>query len=131
MKDLPEACTLKQLLGQVNSEGFRGLYDFFYMPSGLRAKPHRGYVFINFVNVDSAAQFQKMFHGRVLSYGVKPVAVISADSQGFEDNVERYIANIGKSTTRSIKPENVFFKPLPSHLQEALNVAMCCITATK
>jgi protein phosphatase 1 regulatory subunit 42 len=45
-------------------EGFKGLYDFFYLPIDIHNNCNVGYAFINFVLPTFILKFYKDFNGR-------------------------------------------------------------------
>lgn len=92
LRNIPNKYTQAGLLQEIDSHGFAGTYDFFYLPMDTQNHSNVGYAFINFVEPASARvcystfsnyKFQK-YHSR------KICAVSPAHLQGFEQNVKHF-----------------------------------------
>jgi hypothetical protein len=124
MRELPLKYTQRKLLREINSSGFGGQYDYLYLPMDPRSHANRGFAFINMVSEKAAEDFYKKFHGQYLrcfsTTVEKPISVLPADLQGFEENALQYAAtaNRGKRTGHT-KP--IFFRSLPRHIEAQLN----------
>jgi len=63
VRNLPNRCTRSSFLNLVDSRGFKGTYDFVYVPIDFRTKACVGYSFMNFVSVAAAELFRAEFSG--------------------------------------------------------------------
>ena len=84
IKNIPCRCRTTEVLRAVDSLGFAGSYDFFYLPTNRRNRQGVGYAFINFIEVGTAARFKDAiwgyrFPGRK---STKKVEVAAAELQG-------------------------------------------------
>jgi len=93
LKNLPNNYTREMLLDLIDSEGFVGKYDFFYLPIDFRTHAALGYAFINLVSPEDANVFFCCLNGfsrwSLPSYKVCQVAW-SCPHQGFESHIARY-----------------------------------------
>jgi len=62
MRNIPNNYDRTMLLSLVDSEGFRGAYNFVYLPIDFTSRAGLGYSFINFVSAMDAARFGRHFH---------------------------------------------------------------------
>jgi RNA recognition motif-containing protein len=91
LRNIPNKYTQTSLLDAIDSRGFRGLYNFFYLPVDFKNGCNMGYAFINFVNHDAADMFMSAFKGYQLpAKSTKVCDVCWARVQGFKANVEHY-----------------------------------------
>jgi len=120
IRNLPFNVTREELLQAVDASGFRGLYDFVYLPHKFKQHRNLGFAFINFVNVEVAQHFSAMWHKskhfmtKGSSKGIKPLNVTEADVQGHTANTQK--ARGAKMT----RVKNTCFQPLM--LANALDV---------
>eukprot|EP00439_Symbiodinium_sp_Y106_P043864 s3699_g5.t1 len=101
IKNIPCRCSAGEVLRAVDSLGFAGTYDFFYLPMNRRHKQGIGYAFINFIQLGTAAQFKEAiwgyrFPGRK---STKQVEIAPAQLQG-RDEVEAYFSHTQVVHTR-------------------------------
>jgi len=108
IRNLPRRITQIDLKREIDSDGFKGAYDFLYMPSVIAAKQGKGYAFVNFAKPQDAVRFAEAWHGsRRLKMGRKANLDISAASvQGREANIRSW----KKSKTSRIA--NPSFRPI-------------------
>jgi len=91
LRNIPNKYTQTSLIEAIDSQGFRGLYNFFYLPVDFKNGCNMGYAFINFVNYDSASMFMSVFKGYQLpAKSSKVCDVCWARVQGFKANIEHY-----------------------------------------
>mmetsp|Transcript_113153 Transcript_113153/g.200643 ORF Transcript_113153/g.200643 Transcript_113153/m.200643 type:complete len:366 (+) Transcript_113153:178-1275(+) len=118
MRYIPSKYTQGRLINEINSAGFDGTYDFFYLPLDTRNYGNRGFAFINFISSESAEQFYSKYHGQKLKHfeATSSIAVLPADVQGFEESAERFFTCGLRKKKNNGEP--VFLKPLKVHATE-------------
>lgn len=94
LRELPKELTRTMLLGLLDGEGFRGMYDFVCLPRGLQSLVGLGYGFVNFVTHELAVAAIEHFQGfdgwpAGLSADKPCETVWSAQDQGLEAQVNR------------------------------------------
>jgi len=91
LRNIPNKYTQTSLLEALDARGFRGLYNFFYLPVDFKNGCNMGYAFINFVNHEAADMFMSAFKGYQLpAKSTKVCDVCWARVQGFKANIEHY-----------------------------------------
>lgn len=95
LRNVPNRYTQKELIDELNALGFTGSFDFFYLPMDFGSMGNVGYSFINFVNVEWAAQCQKDLDGHAFKKHQRKVRVklatfSVAHLQGLEANLRHY-----------------------------------------
>lgn len=93
LRNLPLAYTRTMLLDLLDSEGFEGRYDFFYLPSNFETSLGFGYAFVNFSSEDDAELARQHFQGfnKWTTAGEEVCETSWSDPyQGLAANVERY-----------------------------------------
>merc|ERR1711988_1545769 len=93
MRNIPNSCSRKHLLGLIDDHGFAGCYDLVYLPVDFKKWVGLGYAFINFCSTSEAERFRHHFNGfSEWSWQSSKVCEVSwSDAlQGLRDNVERY-----------------------------------------
>lgn len=92
VRNLPADLSQPAFVQQFIDAGYRGLFDFVYMPMNLRGQGNFGYAFINFTSHDVAAhvvmQMQGLEHDEPLSSAQWTSAWSTC--QGLSANTERY-----------------------------------------
>jgi hypothetical protein len=118
IRHIPCKYSQRKLMREINSAGFLGRYDFFYLPLDPRSHANRGFAFLNFVNDEVAAEFYRQYHGQRLKHfnTGKVVAVMPADLQGFTQNATHYASARAMRRKRAQHSNPLFFRPLPDHL---------------
>lgn len=118
VRHVPCKYSQRKLMREINSNGFLGKYDFFYLPMDPRGHANRGFAFVNLNSDEIAEAFYRTFHGQKFCHfnTDKAVSVLPADLQGFEHNAAHYAAS--RTTRQRRTPQNrpLFFRPLPAHL---------------
>lgn len=91
LRNIPNRLSQETILKEIDTEGFSGQYDFFYLPVDSRHKANVGYAFVNFVDPADMERFMKHFEGfkfqRQNSQKVSTVSV--ARLQGLKENLEQ------------------------------------------
>jgi len=92
LRNIPNKYTQKMLLEYLESNGFRGTFDFFYLPIDFRNRCNVGYAFINFVAPEHAKRFLKSLNRvKLPAYNSSKVCEVTyAHVQGLEQNIEHY-----------------------------------------
>jgi len=93
LRNVPNNYTREMFLAMLDEHGFRGRYDFAYLPCDFHRKANLGYAFVNFVNCEVALAAWRRFDG--FSEWALPSQKVCAVSwsgphQGLEQHVERY-----------------------------------------
>jgi len=93
MRNIPLNYSRDMLLEMLDGEGFRGQYDFVYMPVDFRTKAGLGYAFVNLVDASLVRGFWAAFEG--FSRWVLPTSKVCAlgwskPYQGLRANLQRY-----------------------------------------
>lgn len=93
LRNVPLQCTRSMLLDLLNAEGFKGKFDFVYLPINFDTRLAFGYCFINFVDEVTAESARSHFHG-FNNWKVtckEPCETSWSDPyQGLAANIERY-----------------------------------------
>lgn len=84
MRGIPCGLTTENLIEIIDNAGFKGRYNFFYLPSDAKKKANLGYCFINFIDAQSADQCTAAFKGVRLAplRSAKSCSVAPASIQG-------------------------------------------------
>jgi hypothetical protein len=94
LRNLPMKITRSMLLDLLDAEGFKGRYDFVYLPSNFETSWAFGYAFVNFVSEGNAELACDHFQGfkKWNIEGQEEVCETSWSNpyQGLAANVERY-----------------------------------------
>lgn len=122
LRNLPNNYTREMFLEMLDSEGFRGSYDFVYLPCDFHRKANLGYAFVNMVDAPGVDALWNTFHG--FSAWALPTSKVcevtwSGPHQGFKAHVERYRNSpvMHKSVPDEYKPvifKNGLRKPFPA-----------------
>eukprot|EP00929_Paragymnodinium_shiwhaense_P053429 TRINITY_DN26736_c0_g1_i1.p1 TRINITY_DN26736_c0_g1~~TRINITY_DN26736_c0_g1_i1.p1 ORF type:complete len:627 (-),score=122.22 TRINITY_DN26736_c0_g1_i1:216-2096(-) len=99
LRNIPSSCSRNDVAQLLDEAGFRGQYDFLYMPMDFRLQASFGYAFVNFLTHQKALDALEHFDGfsdwrteQADATASKNLcqAVWSAELQGLRANVERY-----------------------------------------
>jgi hypothetical protein len=92
LRNIPNKYTQRMLLDEVNTMGFQGEYDFFYLPIDYRNKCNVGYCFISFVSNAGARRFMDRLNGyRLPGFNSQKICGVSwARVQGLKANIQHY-----------------------------------------
>jgi len=117
VQQIPCDYTQNHLMDEISTQGFEGKYDFFSLPHNARNPRNRGFAFINFRAACWAEAFYNRYHGKKFQLfdASKPVTVIPADVQGFEQNVARFFASW---QVHNKKRHTGAFKPVPGQARK-------------
>jgi len=95
LRNIPNRYTRDMLIDRLD-EGYRGQYDFVYLPIDFNSKCNVGYAFINFCAPVMAQRFMQEFHGVrakqcLPGFSSKKICEVSyATVQGREANMENF-----------------------------------------
>jgi len=107
IQNLPMNYTTSMLIQELNSQGFKGVYDFLYHPLDHQTRNHRPFAFVNFATPLIATAFYLRFHGTYLKCshgGGGPLSVVAAMDQGVAANTARYYSRKSESRGRFRAP---------------------------
>mmetsp|Transcript_101253 Transcript_101253/g.325371 ORF Transcript_101253/g.325371 Transcript_101253/m.325371 type:complete len:702 (+) Transcript_101253:49-2154(+) len=92
LRNIPNDYLRDQLLDVIDKEGFRGSYDFMYLPVDLRRKAGKGYAFINFVSNEQALRFKGHFQGWSAWHknSQKQAETTWGQNQGLQHHIDTY-----------------------------------------
>lgn len=91
LRDIPCRCNQQDLLEAIYAQGFKGMFDFFYLPIDFYKRCSMGYAFINFRSPLWAQEFMEKFQGlRLAGFSQKMCRCSWAKRQGWDANVEVY-----------------------------------------
>lgn len=93
LRNLPNNYNRTMLLAMLDSEGFKGQYNFLYLPVDFKSKACLGYAFVNLITPEVVPVFHRKFEG--FSKWALPSRKVCAVSwsgphQGLEEHIERY-----------------------------------------
>lgn len=92
LRNIPNKYTQRMLLEEVNTMGFEGQYDFFYLPIDYRNKCNVGYCFVSFTANETARRFIAKLSGYKLpGFNSQKICEVSwARVQGLKANIQHY-----------------------------------------
>jgi hypothetical protein len=92
LRNIPNKYTQRMLLDQLNSMGYEGKYNFFYLPIDFRNRCNVGYAFINFLSSETAKVFKNHLDGyRLTGFNSQKICEVSfARVQGLDANIMHY-----------------------------------------
>merc|ERR1719163_2475834 len=90
LKNVPGDLLPENLLPILDNTGFRGTYDYLYLPADAATMRHKGYAFVNFMQASTAQRFMKKLEGSPWSASSPSRLSISyAQCQGVTANLKR------------------------------------------
>jgi len=107
VRNLPTTLMQDDLLEKLDEAGFRGLYDFVYMPQSFDEREAKGYAFVNFESPAVAGTFMGAWH-KSRQWGercAQSINISPADVQGLEANKKKW------SGPRMSRIKNPRFRP--------------------
>lgn len=94
LRNIPNAYTRNMLVEELEFLGFRGEYDFLYLPIDKSTQWNVGYAFVNFLSPQAAQQCIRVMTGYVFTCfehaSGKVTQISAAFIQGLEKNLEYY-----------------------------------------
>jgi hypothetical protein len=110
VRQIPWHWTQLMFVRAVLQRGFKGLFDFIYLPVDIKKGTNVGYGFINFIDPVHAIAFRKAFNHTFLEARSRPqkepLCVHPASVQGYEANRQHF------SKTKTGHKTNPQFSPL-------------------
>lgn len=107
LRNVPDSMTPDELVAVLEEKGFKGTFNFLYLPVGDGEQGNRGFAFINFLKPESATAFSEAFHGKAPSeclnspaVGAKACEVLQARLVNVDKSLTRWRTN-----TRGVKGE--------------------------
>mmetsp|Transcript_52042 Transcript_52042/g.97350 ORF Transcript_52042/g.97350 Transcript_52042/m.97350 type:complete len:262 (-) Transcript_52042:284-1069(-) len=93
LRNIPNNYTRQMLLSLLDEQGFKGRFDFLYLPCDFQRDSNLGYAFVNLIDEETVELFWSCFDG--FSDWSLPTAKVgqvkwSGPHQGLEEHVERY-----------------------------------------
>mmetsp|Transcript_26233 Transcript_26233/g.46500 ORF Transcript_26233/g.46500 Transcript_26233/m.46500 type:complete len:426 (-) Transcript_26233:28-1305(-) len=93
IRNVPKYISQKSVLEELNCSGFKGLYDFCYLPRDFNEKENKGYAFVNFDSPIIAGRFVAIWHNQ-RRFGMQDpeprLNVKAAELQGLEANKTKW-----------------------------------------
>jgi len=108
IKQLSLSCTGEKLSELLDAEGFKGDYDFVYVPWELEKRVAHGFGFVNMVSHEAALQVMALLEGSTRWFGDTSALHVrwSNPHQGLEAQIAKYINSpiMHSSVDKSFKP---------------------------
>eukprot|EP00929_Paragymnodinium_shiwhaense_P055112 TRINITY_DN27644_c0_g1_i1.p1 TRINITY_DN27644_c0_g1~~TRINITY_DN27644_c0_g1_i1.p1 ORF type:complete len:427 (-),score=89.84 TRINITY_DN27644_c0_g1_i1:235-1449(-) len=87
VRNLSSEYTQRSLLDDIYAAGFKGCFDFLYLPIDRKTMQSKGYAFINFNEPNFATHFKATFEDRDLQYPLSKKPIVKpATVQGLQAN---------------------------------------------
>jgi len=111
LRNIPNRYSQAGLLEEIDHSGFKGSYDFFYLPMDTQNRTNVGYAFINFLTPEEATRFMTEFaHHAFKHHSSQKIGRVSlAHVQGFIENI-RHFSNRAVAHSR-----NSQYRPIVIH----------------
>merc|ERR1719502_1315102 len=92
IRNIPNRYSQQMLRTEIDKAGFKGKYNFFYLPIDFGQRANLGYAFIDFQDVETAAQFIATFEGEKLRKfkSRKILSISPAVYQGLPANLNHF-----------------------------------------
>ncbi|CAK0832092.1 unnamed protein product [Prorocentrum cordatum] len=90
VRNVPVGCKQAEVVSELDRSGFKGTYDFCYLPCDFDSSHNKGYLFVNFKTPTAARCFKSMWHGRQRfpdHPDSRSLQVTAAHIQGYEANM--------------------------------------------
>merc|ERR1712039_1080380 len=62
VRNIPATVTQREFLGEMDRTGFKGCYDFAYMPCSFETRSTKGHAFVNFKTTQWMRIFFELWH---------------------------------------------------------------------
>mmetsp|Transcript_75734 Transcript_75734/g.216874 ORF Transcript_75734/g.216874 Transcript_75734/m.216874 type:complete len:373 (+) Transcript_75734:81-1199(+) len=92
LRNIPNKYTQNSLMEEIDSCGFTGTYDFFYLPMDVQNRSNVGYAFVNFEHPADAERFHGVFgeHRFQKIQSRKVSSVCYGHVQGLDENLKHF-----------------------------------------
>eukprot|EP00928_Gymnodinium_smaydae_P050336 TRINITY_DN3389_c1_g1_i2.p1 TRINITY_DN3389_c1_g1~~TRINITY_DN3389_c1_g1_i2.p1 ORF type:complete len:457 (+),score=42.71 TRINITY_DN3389_c1_g1_i2:93-1373(+) len=92
LRNLPPSSTISMIMRKIDAAGFRGKYDFVYLPMDFKTPTCPGFCFVNLTDPAHVSPFWTYFEGYSAWQGSKNKCSVTWSSklQGLEANIKRY-----------------------------------------
>eukprot|EP00811_Abedinium_folium_P032901 NODE_5908_length_1722_cov_13.201254.p1 GENE.NODE_5908_length_1722_cov_13.201254~~NODE_5908_length_1722_cov_13.201254.p1 ORF type:complete len:447 (-),score=93.05 NODE_5908_length_1722_cov_13.201254:205-1545(-) len=104
--NVPNRCRRHALVRELTALGFKGKYDFLYLPIDRRTASSVGYAFVNFPAPENAVRFMAVMNGHQFQGCKRRVAhTTAAHMQGLRENLSHYNKTcVLHSPVRAMRP---------------------------
>lgn len=119
VRNIPNHYTQRQLISELDDLGFRGTFDFLYIPLDKGTMSNVGYAFVNFVEPIWAERCMAAFQSYRFKRHRKIAAVSVAHIQGLEANLAHY-ENAAVNTAKLKQRRPVIMANISKTLSSAL-----------
>jgi hypothetical protein len=85
LQNIPGTAEKDMMMDWIDSMGFKGKYDFLYLPRCFTTRKCKGYAFINFVDPESARKFTRELDGFTFTTNSR-FKITRSLTQGLEEN---------------------------------------------
>jgi hypothetical protein len=95
LKNVPNKYTRTRLIERLDEAGFRGKFDFLYLPIDFKNQCNVGYGFLNFTSPEATREFMTKFHNVPVidclpGFNSRKICEVTcARVQGHQDNIKR------------------------------------------
>lgn len=94
IRNLPRSLTQSTLITALDNCGFKGLYDFCYLPCSFDSCQNKGFAFVNFTSPSAAGMLVGRWHSKKPFAGADgvrpPLSLCPALVQGLEANLKKW-----------------------------------------
>jgi len=122
IRNIPNRYTQSDLIHELKGQGFKGTFDFLYLPIDSGTMSNVGYAFVNFVHASHAQRcmhvFDKYQFKKYPKTSGKLAAVSVAHIQGLEANVKHY-ERAAVNMTKSQQHRPIFIANIASSLNSS------------
>lgn len=119
LRNIPNRYSQASLLEEIDLAGFKGSYDFFYLPMDTQNRTNVGYAFINFLTTEELERFMTEFANHAFKHhsSQKLARVSLAHVQGFIENI-RHFSNRAVAHSR-----NNQYRPIVIHNEVRMDIS--------
>jgi len=99
IRNIPSSYTQNEFVREFDSVGFKGTYNFLYLPTNAKTNSRANYCFVNFIDHHWAVKCTALFENYLLkkqAIAAKCAKVSAARVQGLEANIAQARDKIGK-----------------------------------
>lgn len=120
IRNIPNHYTQRQLINELDDLGFKGTFDFLYIPLDKGTMSNVGYAFVNFVEPEWAERCMTAFQSYRFKRHRKIAAVSIAHIQGLEANLAHY-ENAAVNTAKLKQRRPVIMANISQTLSSAID----------